>query len=92
MKDQGTRVPYRTARVLAAIAAAPASSNFEISVGAGIKDQGQISKLLARLAQLGLVENTAPGRSMGTANAWRLTPSGRRLEAAIRRRPAPGGR
>ncbi len=59
--------------VLPVITVAPGLSNFAISVRAGIKDQGQISKLLARLAHLGLIENTQPTRPKGTPNAWRLT-------------------
>jgi hypothetical protein len=43
------RVTYRTLLVLAAIGEAPGASNRQIADEAGISDQGQISKLLARL-------------------------------------------
>jgi hypothetical protein len=47
------------------------------------KDQGQVSKLLARLAGLQLIENIGSG-GRGTAKAWRLTRSGEALERATR--------
>ena len=50
-------------------------SNREISSAAGVKDQGQISRLLTRLEGLGLLENTG-GETQGVPNAWRLTPRG----------------
>jgi AcrR family transcriptional regulator/DNA-binding MarR family transcriptional regulator len=70
------RLTYRTLRVLATIAGQPGTSNREIADSAGINDQGQISRLLARLEHLGLVENTSPGRTTGEANAWQLTAKG----------------
>jgi predicted transcriptional regulator len=59
--------------VLAAIAENPGASSLEVAEAAGIKDKGQASKLLARLATLGLIENTAENRGRGQAKAWRLT-------------------
>jgi AcrR family transcriptional regulator len=79
------RLTYRTMSVLVAIASRPGLSNSEVSVRAGITDQGQISKLLGRLARVGLVENTGDGRSNGVAKAWRLTCTGEQVERAIRR-------
>jgi AcrR family transcriptional regulator len=76
------RMTYRTIRVLSAIAGQPGLSNIQASRHAGISDQGQISKLLRRLAQLGLVENTGEGQERGAANAWRLTSEGKRFVAA----------
>jgi AcrR family transcriptional regulator/DNA-binding MarR family transcriptional regulator len=52
-------------------------NNREIAAAAGVKDEGQISKLLARLQAHGLLENTG-GLDKG-ANAWRLTPRGEEL-------------
>jgi AcrR family transcriptional regulator len=78
------RVTYRTVRVLTAIADTPDASNRQIARDAGIIDQGQVSKLLARLAGLGLIENTRPTRSGRGANAWRLTPFGERIQRATR--------
>jgi AcrR family transcriptional regulator len=88
LKELGIRLTYRTAQVLAAVAEAPGLSNAEISVLAGIKDQGQISKLLSRLAGLGVIENTGAGQVNGAANAWRLTRKGTDVEAAIKRQCA----
>jgi chromosome segregation and condensation protein ScpB len=78
------RVTYRTMRVLTVIATQPGLCNSEVGERAGVKDQGQISKLLARLARLGLVENTRRGQAKGLPNAWRLTPRGEQLERATR--------
>jgi AcrR family transcriptional regulator/DNA-binding MarR family transcriptional regulator len=52
-------------------------SNREIAQTAGVKDEGQASKLLARLQKHGLLQN-AGGLAKG-ANAWRLTPRGAEL-------------
>ncbi len=79
------RLTYRTISVLAAIAVQPGSSNLQVSEGAGVTDQGQISRLLARLARLGLIENTGGGQPEGAKNAWQLTPQGKHVERAIRR-------
>jgi AcrR family transcriptional regulator len=80
------RLTHRTLAVLKAIAAEPGLSNKEIGRRAGVADAGQISRLLARLAERRLLENTGAGQPMGAANAWRLTRKGEELERAIRRR------
>jgi len=79
------RVTYRTLKVLAIVAARPGLSNIEISERAGISDQGQISKLLARLSRLGLMQNTGEGHAVGGPNAWHLTPRGNAVERALKR-------
>jgi AcrR family transcriptional regulator len=86
------RLTYRTGRVLEIIAATPDQSNYYVGLRAGITDPGQTSKLLTRLARLGLIENTGPGHQMGGTNSWRLTPDGEKLELAIRRRAVAGWR
>jgi AcrR family transcriptional regulator len=79
------RVTYRTARVLECVEREPGVSNRGVADAAGIKDQGQISKLLARLERLGLLENTGPGaHSKGEPNAWALTPLGQRVAQRLR--------
>jgi AcrR family transcriptional regulator/DNA-binding MarR family transcriptional regulator len=87
-----TRLTYRTIRVLAAIATQPGASNGETAERAGIKDNGQISKLLWRLAGRGLVENRGKGKAGGGSNAWHLTPLGKRLESAVGREFLDAGR
>jgi AcrR family transcriptional regulator len=77
------RLTYRTLRVLAAIAVAPGASNREVAGAAGVADQGQISKLLARLEHLGLVRNTGVGHLKGEPNAWELTVRGWEVERAV---------
>ena len=78
------RLTYRTARVLETIADAPGISNRIVGERAGVSDQGQISKLLARLERLGLTQNTGEGHSRGESNAWTLTPTGERVAHSLR--------
>lgn len=87
----GLRMTYRTMRVLEAIRGAPGPSNLEVARRAGIVDQGQVSKLLARLASLDLVENTGAGQAKGGANAWFLTEHGEVIaRAGMRSWSGPG--
>jgi AcrR family transcriptional regulator len=92
LKGLDTRLTYRTMRVLGAIGAEPGLSNTEVGQRAGIADQGQISKMLTRLAGLGLIENTGEGQPKGAANAWSLTFRGSELERAMRRGLRGAGR
>ncbi len=78
------RLTYRTALVLEAIAQQPGVSNSIVAELAEVSDQGQISKLLARLERLGLIENTGAGHARGERNAWSLTVTGRRVAHGIR--------
>jgi AcrR family transcriptional regulator len=78
------RLTYRTALVLGCIADEPGASNRVIGDRAGVSDQGQISKLLARLERLGLAANTGDGHLKGEPNAWRLTLKGVQVEHGIR--------
>jgi AcrR family transcriptional regulator len=80
------RLTYRTLRTLEAIAEKPGASNREVGEAAEVSDQGQMSKLLARLGGLGLVENTGGGHLSGEPNAWRLTRRGVEVEQATRKR------
>jgi AcrR family transcriptional regulator/DNA-binding MarR family transcriptional regulator len=80
------RLTYRTVRVLMFVAEHPGASNRQIAAGAEVEDQGQISKLLSRLARLDLVRNVSRGHKLGMANAWRLTERGAQLERAARPR------
>jgi AcrR family transcriptional regulator len=82
-KDLQIRVTYRTARVLATIAADPGASNRHIGTTAGAPDQGQVSKLLGRLQRSGLIENHGRGHASGEPNAWCLTPRGQAVHAAL---------
>ncbi len=84
MDGLGMRLTYRTLRVLAVIAEGPGASNREVADRAGVHDQGQISKLLARLEHLGLIENNGRGHAKGEANAWRLTDKGDEVQRSIR--------
>lgn len=77
------RLTYRTVRVLDCIAQQPGINNRVVAVRAGVHDQGQISKLLARLERLGLLANDGEGHAQGEPNAWRLTPLGERVTHSI---------
>jgi AcrR family transcriptional regulator/DNA-binding MarR family transcriptional regulator len=75
------RLTYRTASVLQALAEQPGQSNRQIADRVGISDQGQASKLLARLAHLGLLVNDEAAK--GERNKWVLTPTGRQVTRSI---------
>jgi len=82
--DLDMRLTYRTMRVLSFIGDHPGASNREVAEGAGIADQGQMSKLLTRLERLDLLDNTGAGQRHGAANEWHLTDRGRSVERAAR--------
>jgi AcrR family transcriptional regulator len=84
------RATHRTTLVLRAIASAPYSNNRAIAQAAGLTDEGQTSKLLARLARQGVVENVGLGSTHGEPNAWVLTGSGRRAIELINESFASG--
>jgi DNA-binding MarR family transcriptional regulator len=88
LRELDMRLTYRTVKVLTAIGERPGASNREISIAAGVGDQGQISKLLARLARLGLVENAGDGHTHRAPNAWSLTERGWEVRRAIPPQPA----
>jgi AcrR family transcriptional regulator len=77
------RPTLRTFAVLSAIAERPGLNNREVSDCAGVVDQGQISRLLWRLEDQGLVQNTG-GREQGTPKAWSLTSEGEQALRASR--------
>jgi AcrR family transcriptional regulator len=93
LQEHGMRATRRTLQVLDAVASQPGGSNREIADSAGITDEGQISRLLARLQGLGLIENSGQGQVKGMPNAWRLNEEGSKVEQALRERvkyPARG--
>jgi AcrR family transcriptional regulator len=73
LRDVPMRMTYRTARVLEGVGEHPGCSNRQVADFAGIGDQGQVSKLLARLQRLGLIANhadpTSSPRGEGGAGA-----------------------
>ncbi|MGA7703959.1 MAG: TetR family transcriptional regulator [Solirubrobacteraceae bacterium] len=83
LQDLPMRLTYRTMRVLVSVAENPGSSNRTIGQSAGIADQGQASKLLARLHKLGLIENRGGDPARGEPNAWILTPTGQQVHDSI---------
>jgi AcrR family transcriptional regulator len=76
------RLTIRTHMVLSAVAELAARgsgpNNREVADAAGISDQGQISKLLARLEGHGLLQNTG-GHTQGVPRAWGLTSQGEEI-------------
>jgi AcrR family transcriptional regulator len=77
------RLTYRTAKVLESVHQYTGASNRQVADFAGIADQGQVSKLLARLERLGLLANHGQGHIKGEPNAWQLTAKGERLTQSI---------
>jgi DNA-binding MarR family transcriptional regulator len=73
------RLTARTQMALAAVAGRPGLNNREVSEVIGLADQGQVSRMMKRLQEQGLVENTQ-AHAKRLARAWRLTSDG---EAAI---------
>jgi hypothetical protein len=84
------RVTHRTTLVLRAIMRSPYSNNRELAEAAGLIDEGQTSKLLARLQQRGVIKNVGLGAARGEPNAWLLTPRGERVLELIGSGPLPG--
>jgi AcrR family transcriptional regulator/DNA-binding MarR family transcriptional regulator len=89
LKDLEMRLTYRTVRVLAAVASNAPGSNRVIGDAAGMSDQGQTSKLLARLERLGLIENARNGAELGLSNAWTLTKRGEEVADVITAQATP---
>jgi AcrR family transcriptional regulator len=83
LRELEMRLTYRTMRVLLAIGSHPGASNRQIADASGISDQGQVSKLLTRLEQLGLISNAGNARAKGEPNAWTLTERGAAIQEAI---------
>ena len=52
------RLTVRTQMALAAVAGRPGLNNREVSEVIGLSDQSQISRMLKRLQEQGLIENT----------------------------------
>jgi DNA-binding MarR family transcriptional regulator len=77
------RFTYRTLRCLIFLSEHPASSNREVAKGAEISDEGQASKLLARLVKLELIANRRPP-GPGTPNRWSLTRYGEQVMRTLR--------
>jgi AcrR family transcriptional regulator len=94
LKGLEIRITYRRLRVLRTIAVRNVGesdpSSQEIAEQAGINSPGQASRLLARLAELGLIENAAHGRGSGRPKAWRLTQLGQDVERSMRGRAIGG--
>jgi AcrR family transcriptional regulator/DNA-binding MarR family transcriptional regulator len=95
LRELDMRLTYRTVQVLLAIAAlggrGRGPSNRQVADAAGVADPGQISKLLARLEHLGLIENEGGPPAPGEPHVWRLTPKGAEVERTIRRQTTPTG-
>jgi AcrR family transcriptional regulator len=70
------RLTYRTAQVLGSIAVAPGASSKQVAAASGVADEGQMSRLLARLERCDLVRNAGGDPARGEARAWRLTALG----------------
>jgi DNA-binding MarR family transcriptional regulator len=85
LRDRGGRLNHRVVSVLDTIGDEPGLSNQEIAERIGIGSKAHTSNLLSRLARFGLIENQIAAPALFEANVWRLTISGRQLQAAVRR-------
>jgi AcrR family transcriptional regulator len=88
LRDLDMRLTYRTIRVLLAVGELGHQreshpSNRQVGDAAGIRDQGQISKLLARLEHLGLIRNAGDAGAKGEPNAWALTQKGLEVREVV---------
>jgi AcrR family transcriptional regulator len=81
-KAPDMRLTYRTMLVLDVISEQPGISSRELAAAAGIADEGQISKLLARLKGRGVIENISEDDAKHARKAWRLTGDGAALHRA----------
>jgi DNA-binding IclR family transcriptional regulator len=61
-----------------------APNNRQVADAAEISNHSQVSRLLARLQTLGLVENGNEHSEKKAPNTWRLTPRGEEIERALR--------
>ena len=77
------RAPRR-AMALLHIAGNPEASNREIGAAIGVPGDAQISRLLARMQDLGLILNRAQANDNGGANSWELTADGTRVVSALK--------
>jgi AcrR family transcriptional regulator/DNA-binding MarR family transcriptional regulator len=69
------RLTARTQLALGAVAERPGLNSREVSELIGLADQGQVSRIMKRLVEQGLVENTQ-AHTKRQARAWRLTSDG----------------
>jgi DNA-binding MarR family transcriptional regulator len=87
LRDPGGRLNHRATSVLTVIGSQPGLNSRELASRDGVKDEGQMSRLLSRLERLGLIENTREAQRRGDVKAWQLTVTPEELEAAISRAP-----
>jgi AcrR family transcriptional regulator len=85
---------HRARECVTYLARHPGASNHQIATAIGIARHDQISTLLGRLAQTGVI--VRPERRAGHPNSWSLSPSGQAVANAIHSRlshntPAEGG-
>jgi AcrR family transcriptional regulator/DNA-binding MarR family transcriptional regulator/alkylated DNA nucleotide flippase Atl1 len=77
------RLTVRAQGALAAVAEQPGLNNREVSEVIGLADQGQVSRIMKRLQEQGLVENTQ-AHAKRLARAWRVTTDGEAVIDAYR--------
>jgi AcrR family transcriptional regulator len=76
---------FRMERCLRYLAAYPGASNGEVAKGIDLGHQGQVSRMLSRLREKGLLARRPGGA--GKPNAWWLTPEGELYAQAIEKMP-----
>ncbi len=79
---------HRMRECVCYLAENPEASNQAVAAGIGISHSGQVSILLARLHDAGLLVKECGGA--GRPNAWRLSPCGAEVAEVLHRRRASG--
>jgi DNA-binding MarR family transcriptional regulator len=82
-RAQWLQLAPRRRKALLHLAAYPYASNREIGSAIGISDDAQVSRMLARMQDLGLALNCRRAHDRGRPNAWQLTDEGRRMVEAL---------
>jgi predicted transcriptional regulator len=88
LQDPGKGLSHHRTVLVLRVLAEPGLNNGEVALRAGVTDGGGMSRILARMARLGLITNTLDAGARGPKRAWQLTASGEQLERAIGREAA----
>jgi DNA-binding MarR family transcriptional regulator len=79
LRELDIKLTDRTIRALKATRESPGDNSREVARRCGISDQGQASKLLARLERHGLIENLSQDEKSSAPKEWHILPLGERL-------------
>jgi DNA-binding MarR family transcriptional regulator len=92
LKAPGGRLNSRAVSALEVIGAEAGLTSKDVSSRTGVNDDAQMSRLLARLERLGLIENARKRHGRANRKDWQLTAAGQKMKDALQREanaPAP---